>query len=452
MRRTLALLFVLVLVASSIAMFLPVNAESRTIVVPDDFPTISLAIENASTGDIVFVKKGTYQESTLEINKSLQLIGEDVDETTLNLDPPLFETRIMRSNKIWVPVTAITINADNVKLQGFTINMPRGDYGYGSGLHANGDRIGVIDNKIANSSLYLSGTSISVTDNLIASTLEVAGSNQTIANNSIQEYLKIQGSFNKITDNRINSHFYLNGSFNFISGNSFATMSMEGSMSNFVSANFLERLVLGDFGHSCSDNLITKNKVNGNGRFGDGIWVESGSNNTVSANTIRDCEYGLTLGSTASVVTKNSFYLNNFINNSNNVHCYGESNWTVNHFDNGAKGNYYDDYKGSDKNGDGIGDSPYTIEETRWEEDLKREVTIVYFQDNYPLMAPFDIDSVSIELPEWASASSNPSPEPQTSEPFPAVLVIAFLGTSVSVASIGLLIFFKKRKREVGLS
>jgi pectin methylesterase-like acyl-CoA thioesterase len=93
-RNSSALLLVLVLVASSIVSVLPVKAEARTLVVPDDYATISLAIENALDGDTVFVKKGTYQESTLAINKSLLLIGEDVDGTILNLDPPLVEAMI----------------------------------------------------------------------------------------------------------------------------------------------------------------------------------------------------------------------------------------------------------------------------------------------------------------------------------------------------------------------
>ncbi len=34
-----------------------VKAQSRTITVPDDFPTIQEAIKNASTGDTVFVNE-----------------------------------------------------------------------------------------------------------------------------------------------------------------------------------------------------------------------------------------------------------------------------------------------------------------------------------------------------------------------------------------------------------
>ena len=40
-----------------------VLAEPKTIVVPDDYPTIGWAIGNASEGDTIFVKKGTYYEN-----------------------------------------------------------------------------------------------------------------------------------------------------------------------------------------------------------------------------------------------------------------------------------------------------------------------------------------------------------------------------------------------------
>lgn len=111
-----ALLLILAFLAASCSVLLfPVNAAPRTIVVPDDYPSISSAIANALDGDTVLVKKGSYQEQTLQINKSLSIIGEDADKTTLNLDPPLIETWLFYQ-KIVVPSTAITINANDVKL------------------------------------------------------------------------------------------------------------------------------------------------------------------------------------------------------------------------------------------------------------------------------------------------------------------------------------------------
>jgi len=38
-------------------------------VVPDDYPTISAAVGNATEGDRIFVKNGTYYEQPLLIDK-----------------------------------------------------------------------------------------------------------------------------------------------------------------------------------------------------------------------------------------------------------------------------------------------------------------------------------------------------------------------------------------------
>ena len=56
--------------------------------------------------------------------------------------------------------------------------------------------------------------------------------------------------------------------------------------------------------------------------------------------------------------------------------------------------------------------------------------------DNYPLMHPCDIEKDIIAFPKQ---------EPQL-EPEPTTLVIASL-TSITVIGIGLLVYFRKRKR-----
>jgi hypothetical protein len=448
MRKSAVSLLVLILVASGIVTFLPVKAQARTIVVPDDYPTVSSAIQNAGVGDTVFVKSGTYQEEVININKSISLIGEGVGKTILSLNPPLVETWIFY-NLLWVPDTAIKINANDVKIQGFTINQPNDNYGVSGGIFAVGDRISFIDNAVANRSIYLRGSMLNITCNSIPSALEVVGSNLIIASNTIRNTLKIQGSFNLIYANKIGRGYYsggiyLNGSFNCVAGNSFSLMEMDYCNSNFVIGNSFVSLDLTKYGGGCFDNVISKNQVNGNLGINDGIWIWNGKNNTISANSIRNCENGLLLGTTGTTAVENSIYLNNFVNNTNHVVSLSGSNHTVNHFDNGVEGNYYDDYQGNDANWDGVGDSPYTIQETRWEEELKSDVTIVFFQDNYPLMSPFNIDGFSVELPEWASSSSI-LPEPEKSEPFPLVPVAA-ASVIVAVFGMGLLLYIKKRK------
>ena len=78
----------------------------------------------------------------------------------------------------------------------------------------------------------------------------------------------------------------------------------------------------------------------------------------------------------------NLIYLNNFIDNADNVnswtstnkwnakekinYTYNERTWTS------YMGNYWSDYTGTDANGDGIGDTPYSVD-----------------GDRYPLMEPW---------------------------------------------------------------
>jgi hypothetical protein len=78
-----------------------------------------------------------------------------------------------------------------------------------------------------------------------------------------------------------------------------------------------------------------------------------------------------------------TFYLNNFLgpincspyaNNFRNVTTSNGVNYV---WDNGSQGNYWSDYNGTNTNGDGIGDTPYSIG--------------FGYYDNYPLMTPYDI-------------------------------------------------------------
>ena len=154
---------------------LPVQAEPKTIVVPDDYPTLSLAIQNAGAGDTVFVKRGTYHEESININKPISLIGEGINETILSLNPPLVEINYFH-NWIWIPDKAIKINANDVKLQGFTINLPKDNHGgIGSGISAVGNAISFTNNIVANRSVYMRGSMLNITCNSIPGALEVVG-------------------------------------------------------------------------------------------------------------------------------------------------------------------------------------------------------------------------------------------------------------------------------------
>ena len=55
----------------------------KTITVPDDYPTIQEAINNAADGDTIFVRSGTYYENVV-VDKAVSLTGENVEGTVID--------------------------------------------------------------------------------------------------------------------------------------------------------------------------------------------------------------------------------------------------------------------------------------------------------------------------------------------------------------------------------
>jgi len=88
-----------------------VKASSNVIYVPDDYPTIQEAINNANQRDTVFVRNGTYYENVV-VNTTVSLIGENRNTT------------IIDGNRTG---TVIRVVANNVNIGGFTIQKS----GYG---------------------------------------------------------------------------------------------------------------------------------------------------------------------------------------------------------------------------------------------------------------------------------------------------------------------------------
>jgi parallel beta-helix repeat protein len=78
--------------------------------------------------------------------------------------------------------------------------------------------------------------------------------------------------------------------------------------------------------------------------------------NIVKENDIKSNNYGLRIRGSSD---NNLIYHNNFINNNYNAYDSGYLNKWDNNYPSG--GNYWDDYSGTDSNGDGIGDTAYDI-------------------------------------------------------------------------------------------
>jgi len=101
-------------------------------------------------------------------------------------------------------------------------------------------------------------------------------------------------------------------------------------------------------------NTIDGNYIHSNNI---GIYLSNSDDNTIHDNDIKNNNAnGVFIHSSS---TGNIFYLNDFSNNNDgNARDLSSNTWSCH-----GKGNYWDDYNGYDKNSDGIGDTPYEIDE-----------------------------------------------------------------------------------------
>jgi len=441
--------------------------------------SIQQALNSAQNGDVIFVHNGTYAERIV-LNKTVSLIG---------ISNPLIQ--VTGSGSV------VTINASNVVFNGFTIERIDDHSNWDNGVSITGISTGcnVTENKITNnhygifvnaSANYVYGNNI--TENTVGIGIENSSNNLVSANNvnrtggggiCLLESSNNTVSFNKVENNRGCGIGLFFSAYNTIFGNNLTSFRDIGillslSSDNNVSSNNIEDN-LSDYGIklqcSSNNNSISGNYINKNQY---GIYVVDSPSTFISANKIISNSFGVILGSPSNIVTTNNFannevgvkilsssntlHHNNFINNINQTYLHKPS--YSNSWDNGypSGGNYWNDYVGTDANGDGIGDIPYTINENN--------------TDRYPLMSPYGASppttptptptptptsqptTATTPIPETSpkpspSASpqeSTPSPKPEPHpETFPTTIVAAPIA-SVAFIGVGLLVYFKKRK------
>jgi len=280
---------------------------------------------------------------------------------------------------------------------------------YGIELRSSSDSNSISGNKITTNNwygIYFFGSSYNsvsgnkITNNLRGIKLEYSSSNGISANN--------------IMANNEYGIYFRYSYRSSVSGNNITANGDSGLMLKFcsvynsISGNDI--VANGGYGvelRSSSDsNSVSGNNIVANG---DGIYIYDCFNITISGNNITNNGYGIEF----DLASNNSIYHNNFINNT--VQVYTEN--SVNIWDSGypSCGNYWSNYAGKDKNGDGIGDTHYVIDEDN--------------QDNYPLMSP------------WSPSWSPKTPVPFWMQWWFWTIVIAGIAVLAGVSY-----FLKKRK------
>ncbi len=375
----IAIIFTLTVASLTVLTITPAVAEeSKTIVVPQDFPSINAAIGNASQGDTITVKNGVYHENVV-IDKPLTLVGES--GTVIDGDG--------KGTVVW-------INADNVALTGFTVQNS-GDNLTDSGIFVNSSK-----------GVKLSG--VTVTGNNIG--VYLADSPKSL----LRDNSLVGNSFNfGVYSSDLNGYIQDIDESNTVEGKPIVYWVNQAGKQVPVGAGYIavvnctDVMVSGGFLEKNWQNLLfayTQNStiIGVTSTLGeDSFWLLESSNCTLQYNNVSGNIWGgiafvntsgcIVQGNTMesnggyglfmSDSSNNQFYHNNFVDNPHQAWLYGDNS---NIWDNGypSGGNYWNNYTGVDqKSGlnqnetgsDGIGDTPVVIAQNNI--------------DNYPLMQPW---------------------------------------------------------------
>ena len=406
--RTIAILFVVLLSFSSLAIF-NVKAQPKTITVPDDYSTIQEAVDNAPDGSTVFVRSGNY-EKRVRIRKPLSLIGENPENT------------IIETPKIISSEAVIFADSENVTVSGFTIKNC--DYAFWTssrckiiGNKIEGARYGIAaggrDNIISGNEINTKydGIRADLDDSLISGNIIKGGRNIGL---TVRSGKNLTIYNNTLTTNLVGLQLRGSGPF-YVHGN-----------------NITSNRAFGIQLFGCNNSTIYENNIAGNGV---GVVLEN---------------YNYQSGPGPMAQGSGNFiYKNNFVNNQRQVVLdttwnVGEYHMTVYYPDaiNGTDsaswyedkvGNYWSDYTmrypdANEINGSGVYDIAFFINP----ENL----------DFYPIVNP-----ITFPIP---TPTPSPTPTPTSSpesEPFPTTLAVASIAT-IAIIGIGTLVYFKNKRKK----
>jgi parallel beta-helix repeat protein len=336
-------------------------------------------IDASENGDTVYVYSGEYHEDVL-IRKSITLKGENRENTSIDSTQK-----------------CIIVEAKNAKITGFTLRNS------GGGIVIEESENIIIDGNIMihndNGVALFYCNNIVVKNNIMdhnGNGLYIWESfYSSISNNSISFcsndgiYLLYSGNIN-ITGNDIHGNrnwgiLLWDGDYSIIKDNVVSNSGQSGiSVGHGTHHAIIDNntITYNDDDGICTNSdycRITRNTILSNDRYGIntnavmgiivshnyvksnlvGIRIYSADYDFYVFNNITDnLRYGIEVGSGYYDSRHNHFLFNNIINNSGNAWDQTRNFWSL---ETRMMGNYWDDYNGSDNDGNGIGDTPYNI-------------------------------------------------------------------------------------------
>jgi nitrous oxidase accessory protein len=251
---------------------------------PGNYTRIQDAINNASEGDTVFVydDSSPYFEN-LVINKSIVVLGEEKNSTVVDGG---------KNNNV------VSISADNVIIDGFTIQHSDDWSGHHGFLINASDNVTISDNNIVEN---FEGIALKYTSNCAIK------NNTFIRNEEVSNQIFFCNN-TLISDNTIIE-----------SENGLIGILLETSTFNFISRNTIEHHQLGIKLISSDNNTIIDNILKNNDNAG--IKIAGGANNLIFNNIIQSNDSNYYFGITIGAATDKMTIQNNIIDGK----IYGDS-------------------------------------------------------------------------------------------------------------------------------